>query len=223
MKTNMQRILAPAFAGIVLSSSLHAAVGVSNLGELGAGFGYPVDMTYRVGMSFTTGAGAGWSLQSVDMSLFSLATSGGGGVLTLSLNADLAGLPGGHLVTLDTLSPIVSLTPTTYNFTPTAPLSLAPLTTYWLLAPGSGADFVDPGINWQKTGFPGFGETGLPGWTILDGVANSFDGGASWYAMPQYEPAMFGVNVSDVPEPQVYALFAGLGLAGFAVLRRRRR
>lgn len=228
MKTELKRLLARGFAGAMLICPLQAqVVGVSNLGDSIIGYVYNVYTDQYVAMNFTTGPGVGWPLASLDLRLDAYGINPGD--LTVSLNADASGLPG---VLIDTLAtPVPPTLLTDYNFTLGSSLWLAPETTYWIVASGTGTVSEDYGWGWASSSTP-TAETGLPGWTILDGVAGSADGGLNWSVYPYQiidlgtiqvainQPAMFAVNL--VPEPHESALMAGLGLFAFAAWRRRR-
>lgn len=105
----------------------------------------------------------------------------------------------------------------TYTFTPTSTVNLSAGTTYWIAISTTGGD-----VNWHTS--DGVGGTapsgdGTPagGWVNYEGtVLTGGTGGEARTDNPN-----FAVYAAPVPEPHEYALIAGLGLCGFAVVRRR--
>lgn len=214
MKIHLTSLLV--LAGASVAFPVHAELAVSNLWLPFTGDVYDIRASQFVAMNFTTGPGTGWPLESLYLMLDSVAPDPG--TLTVSLNADASGLPGTLVAPLST--PVPPSVFGVYQFSPGGSVWLAPATTYWVVASGTAPDTGgDYGWAWAFGGITA--EVGLPGWTILDGAAGTFDGGASWevFPAPNTPPAMFAV---EVPESHGHALTAGLGLLGLAAWRRRR-
>jgi hypothetical protein len=167
-----------------------------------------------VANSFTTGSGGPWTLNSIVLNVGLFAGTPAGGI-TVDLAEDAGGLPGSQLMTLSGANP--ALPAEEIGYTPPTSFSLASNTTYWVVASAA----VRNNYLWNFT--TDTSETGEPGWTIGNTAYASYPAGA-WTALTEpgapNNPTLFAVSVTPVPEPQDYALMAGVGLAGFAAWRR---
>ncbi|MBX3435665.1 MAG: hypothetical protein KF847_20295 [Pirellulales bacterium] len=156
--------------------------------------------TWWAGQSFTTDA------TTYELSRISIQGTAGNNV-TLSLYDNNAGVPGSLIHTL--AGPTSFTWPEDLRvYTPTTPVLLNALTTYFVVAKATGG-FID----WRLT--PSTSETG-PG-SIGNVPFFSVDSGASWTASGAGLPVKFRVEgvVTAVPEASS-VLF--LGLAGVALL-----
>ncbi len=218
----MPAILATSASLLTATLANASVVGVENLTQPPSSGGRSVDSQQYVAMSFTTGPGTGWLLDSVTLRASYFGTPPG--VFSVSLKNDVVGLPGNLISSLAGPNPS-ALFPAwaDYNYTPGGTVTLAASTTYWITAGGTGAN--NDTYVWESA--LAMGETGLPGWTILDGVALSADQGGSWGVDSTLAPVMFSINVSAVPVPepgQIAAMMlTGIGVGGYALHRFRQR
>jgi len=200
---------------IVLLPSGHAQVfaGVSNLDEPDGSPQLGLIPEQWLAISFTTASGTEWSLNSAVLRLVRYGTPG---PLTVSLNSDASGQPGTPIAQF---SSTMLLESGLVNrlFVLSDPVPLTAGETYWIVGAGASSNF-DNHFGWKSTDGSG-AETGLPGWTLSDHPAVSFNQGSSWAVRSDYPPFKVAINV--VPEPGEYALAGGLCLAGFALCRRR--
>lgn len=179
--------------------SAFAVVGVSNLGEASAAaYGFTT-----LGFGFTTGSGAGWTLDSAVVKLEGIGSTD---LVQFSLRADAGGNPGAIIESLGSTQ--VPNGTTDITLTPVGPITLAASTTYWLLG-----ENTNPNNSWVYT--TSDNETGLAGWSISD-VTRSFDG-TTWSS--RAGTVLAEINVTPVPEPASLLVIGG-ALAAFA--RRRR-
>lgn len=161
---------------------------------------------------FTTGAST-LPIVSIDLGI---GVPSGSVSPIVSLFAGSGSAPTGPaLATFTTLSTVTGSSQSVYTFTPTAPVSVNPSSSYFVVvSAGPGESF-----RWFQAASNPAGQN-ASGWTFLAG-ARSTTGGAS------YNPnggAGLGY-ISVVPEPSTLAL-AGCGLAtlaGFELRRRSRR
>lgn len=131
------------------------------------------------------------------------------------------GSPGSLITTLASGVDPATLTTTysLYTYTPSAPLTLSGNSTYFVVMKGTTSN-GESGIIWADT--PTFdpvvqGPGGIGGWTRSNNLGNSWDSTVLSY------PFQLAVYETVVPEPQTYALVAGLGLVCFAAFRRVRQ
>lgn len=198
-----------------LTGFAHAAVVVSNLDTIRDG-GLLVPKTPGASaMSFTTGAGSGWTLESIRVDLTSTPT-GVGQIIDAFLYSDNVGLPGSPVGLIGSTTPLLQGN-LIYTIDALSTINLNPFTTYWLvLSREAGADF-----NENVWGYTfSTDQTSAPGdWTIGDvGVVDYNDPiPQGWETTDPSRAFRFEINA--VPEPSS-ALF---GIMGSVLLIRRRR
>lgn len=196
----MRRYRLVSFVGALLAVQMApAVVGVSNLGETSAAV-YGIT---SLGFGFTTGSGAGWTLDSAVVKLEGIGSTD---LVQFTLRADAGGNPGALIESLGSTQ--VPNGTTDITLTPVGPVTLASSTTYWLLG-----ENTNPNNSWVYT--TSDNETGLAGWSISD-VTRSFDG-TTWSS--RAGTVMAEIGVTPVPEPASLLAIGG-ALAAFA--RRRR-
>lgn len=167
--------------------------------------------THWTGQGFTTAATGDFVMSDITMTMgynsFQSTTS----QFTISLYSNGGGAPGSLLSTIATADD--SLAPDQgfgqLVFTPATQITLAPATTYWIVASSSDTAAIAWGFT-QNTSFTG---TGAPAGSVL-----STDGGVTWQDSSNNGP--FQLSVQTVPEPSTWAL-SGLGLLAVVTLRRR--
>jgi hypothetical protein len=130
------------------------------------------------------------------------------------------GLPGSAITTVASAIPVSSLTPTLtdYRFDLANPVALTPAQPYYVVV-SSSASSVNAGLYWSAT------QGANPPWTgpgQIGSWTTSADQGANWDFLDAQFPLQLAL-ATPVPEPEFYALFAGLGMLGFAAFRRWRR
>jgi hypothetical protein len=154
---------------------------------------------FTVGSSSTTLTDIGFEL-----------TATGGNPVVLLFN-DSTGNPGS---VLDTLS--VSGSGTAWTATPSATTyPLAASTAYWVVVEGTAS--VSGNWYYSSTDTYTLNNGTTFGGTRVKNGANSWGLSSGGLGPNQYA----GMNVNVVPEPHQYAMLAGLGLIGFAALRRK--
>jgi len=195
-------------AGLFLAPALaRADVIVTNTIETATG----TDPTYIVtaAQSFTTGT------QSENLSGVTVVLDGefGDSSVAFSLSSNSGGLPGTQLLVFDPLTPIFGSGFDDYTLSSGGSLTLAPDTTYWLVATYLGVDPV-----WGYTDSSAFSGSGsLGSWTNATGLILP-----NWALPASEKPYLMEIDGSPVsaPEPATLALF-GLGLVGVGLSRRR--
>ena len=146
---------------------------------------------------------------------------------TLTLRGDSSGQPGSVLANFTTPALTQDAT-NNYTFTPTSTVSLANGSTYWIVLSSVG---YYEALSWEVDGnlngsFRGIVPTGLGATYSTSTLAhsNSTDGGSTWISSTYINSFQIdGTNLdSGVPEPGTVSLMMA-GLAGIAIIRRRKR
>lgn len=204
---------------LIIGSSAQAETAVSNLGNFHNGnFGITQQDPYTYGraQSFTTGSEP-MLLESATLAMSAIGASGSGGFQVSLYGNSNNNLPSGKLMALTgSDAPVNSA-----NYTFTAPIefTLAPSTTYWIVAelPLNGPN--NTAFYWTFT--VNFGEDALPGWSLgasADSV--SFMGWEPTWG-PQSIPLRMSIGVQSVPEPTAASVI-GVSLIGMLGMVRRR-
>lgn len=204
------------------------AVTVSNLGNSASGnwvvgngvSGSPQD--FPRANSFTTGAGPGWTLNSLTLSLEEFFTVSGS--ITVEVFSDNAGAPGTSITVFSGPDP-VGLAAADYTYTPDSTLSLSALTTYWVVASGPFEGALPDSYAWSRTADTSE-STADPGWSIGDDTLEATSGNSNvtwdnWTPVSVNQPVRFSVDATAVPEPSSIG-FCALGVVSLLLGRRRK-
>jgi hypothetical protein len=211
-------ILAATLFFLSATGVIHAQTVVwSNLDAPPTGYGSALYSggTVTVAMqSFMTGDTA----TELDNITLAIASTGQGTGFSLGLYSAGAGVPGALLETLSgSTSPTIA---GQYSFVSESSFALSANTTYWWVAS------VEPAGN------PSF-HIGLAlfsslesdeGWSIGQGYYSTIQPDDSFGSLSSFGGRSFRFSVSTVsaiPEPSIYAVFAGLGALAFVIWRRR--
>jgi len=199
--------------------SAQAATAVSNLGNFHNGnFGIIEEdlITRGRAQSFTTGSDP-LLLESATLAMSSIGASGDGGFQVSLYGNSGSNLPDTKLLALTgSDAPIDSAN---YTFTAPVEFTLAPSTTYWIVAelPLNGPD--NASFYWTFT--VTFGEDALPGWSLGTSADSfSFMGSMPTWG-PQSIPLRMSIDVQSVPEPTAASIVGISMMAMLAVARRR--
>lgn len=175
-----------------------------------------VNFTFWQGSSFTTGSGS-YNLESVTL-LFRQNTADLNN-LFVRLYGNNSGVPG-TLITTFTNPASITTNLANNTFTLATSQALTASTTYWLV---SGILSGSGNYRWGYT-FSN-SETGLPGWTIGNGLVSSNKQGGTWSSFPTSGTYQFSVNGTEqsqsIPEPS--SLVALLGLGGLGLVSRLKK
>lgn len=197
------------------------ALGVNYLSNLNGTqwSGYGVNADWGIGQSFRTGNSAGgYALNSVSLMMY--AFYGNPSSFNVSIYSHSGNQPG---VRLETFSGNNDPRFTgRYDYTSSG-LTLAPATTYWIVARASGGSNNTGAYFWESTTDVTF--QGSDGWQILYGNTRGNYGvnGNYWgiYDTGVYGTQKIAISATPVPEPGLPALL-GLALAGLGWQRRGR-
>jgi hypothetical protein len=230
LKKKIMRIKASYFGVAVAMGSLSAVPHTSAqvfLGNMPAAndAGTPsllTDVRFKA-VGFTTPAGLPYNIDSVTVRLNNYTAADNPFV---GFYTDAGGEPSN-----DTGNPTVGLvgswltdaapnagTAGNFTFVPAGTITLAANTTYWLVVGGEAAG---TSFNWLNSN-PSVAPTSTEGTTFVGyrGMVPNDPDPPVWAVSAFFNP--MEIQATPVPEPQHYALAAGLGLMGFGVLRRYR-
>ncbi|MBC7784952.1 MAG: hypothetical protein H7144_14030 [Burkholderiales bacterium] len=180
------------------------------------GENFPVE-GYQVweAVSFTTGAGSSWQIDTLTMALSDLSGESSEGLnpdgITFEIHANNAGVPASGSISTLTKTTDIFLD-ANIDFTPSSALILSPGTTYWVVGRPSDPDALYP---WYTTTTAA--DNGVSGWSIGNETHFSIDQGGSWEANPDIVQIKIGATA--VPES---ASLCMLSLGAMAMLRRTR-
>ena len=187
-----------ALGGVLLGSApaeaQEAAFVVSNTGQ-GQGGELPMSgVLPSRAQAFTTGTADGYELGSIGVRFATIAgTSTAGDAVTVTLNADNNGVPGGALCTLNDPSSFASDAVNTF-FAPTACPRLAASTTYFVVITRVAFD-DGSGFQLRLTGDTAEDAVGAAGWSI--GNSQHFFSSGSWSSISS-EALMIEIEAQEV-------------------------
>ncbi len=209
---------------ILLPSTSEAGIMIDNLslsepafsavnGPLGAAESWTA-------IRFTTGTGT-WQINSLtarfaDQSNLNAGLNPDG--LKIEVRSDAGANPGGTLLgTLASTTDIVG--EANYSFSPTASISLAGLTNYWLVAKPTDANSL---YGWIVTASGT--DNGQSGWSLANDYVGTPNSGTTW-TIPLPAVPILSIDATltsaAVPEPASVAII-GLSFLGFSIRRRLR-
>lgn len=215
MKQHFRQWILTSACLLCMMSYAHSAIAVSNINSNRDG-GLLIERTPGANaMSFTTGLGTGWTLESIRVDLSS-PPSGAAQVIDAFLYADSSGLPGSSLAVIGSSTPL-PIGNAIYTIDAISLITLMPNTTYWLVLSRD----INANVNenfWGYT-FSTDQTSAFGDWTIGDAaVVDNNDAIPNNWATADPQRA-FRFEINAVPEPSV-SLFGALG--SLLVLRRRR-
>jgi hypothetical protein len=203
-------------AGIITIDNLASSTGGNSAvnGPLG-----PLETWTAI--RFTTGTGT-WQLNSLT-ARFADQSNGGAGLtpdgLKIEVRSDAGANPGGTLLGSLTSTTNIGLE-ANYSFSPTASISLAGLTNYWLVAKPTDTNSL---YGWIVTASGA--DNGQSGWSLADNLLGTADSGTSWFSSPLPAVPILSIDATltsaAVPEPASVAIL-GLSFLGFSIRRRLR-
>lgn len=215
MKPRFSHLLASLALGACLAPSMPQAapiVGNSGSSTNAVGQGNPTTFLAAGFVSPTVATDA------LNVSARFQAGSGAPNV-TLQLFSDAAGVPGAPIGSFG--SATVTTTQQDHSFVAASPISLLPSTAYWLVASCSNCVFATELITNNWITHDPVTTVGLSGASVVTGIRNSNDSGATWnnlFQGPSARTAVFVINgdvasSTNVPAPSV-ALLLIAGAAG---------
>ena len=217
-RAGIRLVIALVLAQLAGVSSTQAETAVSNLGNFHNGnFGILQEDLIARGraQSFTTGSDFVF-LDSATLAMSSIGVSGSGGFQVSLYGDDGSNLPGSKLLQLTG-----SDAPTDsagYTFTAPVQFTLAPSTTYWIVAELQLNTAPNTSFFWTFT--VDQTENALPGWSMGNSANSSSFMGSTPSWGPQSVPLRMSVGVQPVPEPATASI---IGIALVAMFGRPRR
>jgi len=205
---------------LATSASLLAQVtAVSNVGQTFAFdqiVGQATDFDFYQAFNFTTGS-TSTTLASITISAgASTATASG---FSMSLYSGFSSGPTGLLASLNGSSTPAGVG-VSYSYVPASSITLAPGTTYWVLATALGMP-SNTYYSIQGTSSTSEDSSVFSGWSIGNTEMFTTTAGASWFSSATIP--MFSVQVAAIPEPSESAfVFGTVGLLAFVALKQRR-
>lgn len=195
---------------VALAGRVHGQVVVSNLSATSAGT-LSYTPTQAVAGAFTTGD---TPMTLVDVTLSLGNASGPDSVFTVALYSSTGGLPGTLLETLS--GPAGPQSAGNYSYTSGGSILSANTTYFWTGTLTSSAS----GDRRRQNITSSFAETSSFGWTIANSGYVKI-GAGDWFS--DSSVPMFTVSAAAIPEPDAFAVVAGLVGLGLATRRRRRQ
>jgi hypothetical protein len=215
MKQHFRQWILTSACMLCMMSYAHSAIAVSNIDSNRDGGLLITQTPGASAMSFTTGLGTGWTLESIRVDLSS-PPSGAAQVIDAFLYADSSGLPGSSIALIGSTTPL-PIGNAIYTIDAISLIALMPNTTYWLvLSRDANASMNENfwGYTFSTDQTSAFGD-----WTIGDtGVVDYNSLIPQGWETPDPQRA-FRFEINAVPEPSVPLLGA---LGSLLVLRRRR-
>ena len=216
----MKKTLAAIVMGTVLAvGSTNAAIVFGNLGAAGSD---GIQAFAGNGVSQTSWTAVGFTTDNPNIYLNS-ATVGliGTGNIKLSIYSNASGNPGSELTSASQSVALGDATKTTFSFLNPASFTLAPNTSYWLVASATSGS-----VTWvvNQSFSDSIAQNGS-GWALL-GAKSSANSGSSWAANSFAEQGSLSIDATatPIPEPGTWAAMAILaGGAAFAGWRRRQQ